>query len=53
MRNPIRFRVTPGRIYFRAGKAGGPLIWLPVGEIRALADKLHDLADDLERAERE
>ena len=53
LERPWRFRVKPGRIYIRAGKNRGPLAWLPTREIRAFADALHDLADDIERQERE
>lgn len=37
-----------GRVYIRAGKSRGPLHWLPVRELRAFADALHDLADEIE-----
>lgn len=41
------------RIYVRAGHVGGPLHWLPVRDLRAFADSLHDMADEIEREQRE
>lgn len=40
-------------VFIKAGPKGGPLLYIEKTDLREFADRIHDLADEIDREQRE